>query len=85
MKNISEKTLNKILLGITLAILAVDLISKYMIVRRFNDVPYPGSAPVPVLGDFFRLTYVRNHGITFGMFNDLPPAQSYSHRLRRII
>ncbi len=76
MKKISEKTLNKILLGTTLSIFAIDLISKYMIVQRFGGQPYPASAPVSVIGDFFRLTYVRNYGITFGMFNDLPRTQS---------
>lgn len=49
-------------LSLTLGLIAIDQITKYIVERtlRLYD-------PVPVLGDFFRLTYIFNRGAAFGI------------------
>jgi signal peptidase II len=49
-------------LGLTLGLIAIDQVTKYIVERtlRLYD-------PVPVLGDFFRLTYIFNRGAAFGI------------------
>lgn len=49
-------------LGLTLGLIAIDQVTKYIVERtlRLYD-------PVPVLGDFFRLTYIFNRGAAFGL------------------
>lgn len=49
-------------LGLVLGLIAIDQITKYIVERslRLYD-------PVPVLGDFFRLTYIFNRGAAFGL------------------
>jgi signal peptidase II len=49
-------------LGLTLGLIAVDQITKFIVERtlRLYD-------PVPVIGDFFRLTYIFNRGAAFGI------------------
>jgi signal peptidase II len=56
--------------GLTLAIIAVDQVTKY-----FARQLLPPYEPVPVLGDFFRLTYIYNPGAAFGLH--LGPASRY--------
>lgn len=49
-------------LGLTLGLIAVDQVTKFIVERslRLYD-------PVPVIGDFFRLTYIFNRGAAFGI------------------
>lgn len=49
-------------LGLTLGLIVIDQLSKYIVERslRLYD-------PVPVIGDFFRLTYIFNRGAAFGI------------------
>jgi signal peptidase II len=49
-------------LGLTLGLIVIDQITKFIVERslRLYD-------PVPVLGDFFRLTYIFNRGAAFGL------------------
>jgi signal peptidase II len=49
-------------LGLTLGLIVIDQITKYIVERslRLYD-------PVPVMGDFFRLTYIFNRGAAFGI------------------
>jgi signal peptidase II len=49
-------------LSLTLGLIAIDQITKFIVERslRLYD-------PVPVLGDFFRLTYIFNRGAAFGI------------------
>ena len=49
-------------LGLTLGLIVIDQITKYIVERslRLYD-------PVPVIGDFFRLTYIFNRGAAFGL------------------
>ncbi len=47
---------------LTLLVLAVDQLSKYMI--RINFQP---NESLPVIGSFFHLTYVHNPGAAFGL------------------
>jgi len=48
--------------GVVGAILLVDLVTKLIAQRTL-----PPYQPVPVLGDFFRLTYIYNPGAAFGL------------------
>lgn len=49
-------------LSLTLGLIAIDQITKYIVERslRLYD-------PVPVIGEFFRLTYIFNRGAAFGI------------------
>lgn len=49
-------------LSLTLGLIAIDQVTKFIVERslRLYD-------PVPVLGDFFRLTYIFNRGAAFGI------------------
>ena len=49
-------------LGLTLGLIVIDQITKYIVMRslRLYD-------PVPVIGEFFRLTYIFNRGAAFGL------------------
>ena len=60
-----------------ISLLAIDLLIKQWILTFFGGEPYPVSASHQVIGDFFRLTYVQNRGITFGIFRDVQPPYSY--------
>ncbi|CAN5142889.1 signal peptidase II [soil metagenome] len=51
------------LFGVTVsAVLVLDIVTKLIVQRTLT--PY---VPVPVLGDFFRLTYIFNPGAAFGL------------------
>ncbi|MGL4367441.1 MAG: signal peptidase II [Brevinemataceae bacterium] len=69
MKNVTKQ--NILLLSIVLGLLIIDLTSKAIMLKIFNSQPYPISNSISVLGEFFKLTYVQNFGITFGMFSSL--------------
>lgn len=49
-------------LGLVGTVVVVDLITKMMAQRML-----PPYHPVPILGDFFRLTYIYNPGAAFGL------------------
>lgn len=72
-----KKNIENWLYSIPPFLLAVDLLIKKQILILFNSNPYPISPSKPVWGDFFRLTYVQNYGITFGIFRDLPKPYNY--------
>lgn len=48
--------------GLVGLIVGLDLLTKYVVQRTL-----PLYEPVPVLGDFFRLTYIYNRGAAFGL------------------
>ncbi|TDT71389.1 signal peptidase II [Hypnocyclicus thermotrophus] len=48
---------------LVLILLIVDQISKYIVAKNL-DV----SQSIPIIKDFFHITYVQNRGIAFGMF-----------------
>ena len=65
-----------ILICIVIGTFSIDMYSKWLILQMFNYIPYPSSEPISIIGDFFRFTYVRNFGITFGLLNNLPKEQA---------
>lgn len=50
---------------IALLLITLDFITKKMILKKF----YPNES-IMIAGDFFRLSYVQNRGIAFGLFNE---------------
>ncbi|MGM0507615.1 MAG: signal peptidase II [Fusobacteriota bacterium] len=48
---------------ITLVVVILDQISKYLIVKKFSV-----GETIPIIEDFFHLTYVENKGVAFGFF-----------------
>lgn len=48
-------------------IVALDQYTKHLVVARFEY-----GETIPVVPDFFALTYLRNRGGAFGLFSDLP-------------
>lgn len=65
---------NILFLLIAPIITILDLTVKNWVLTYTKDQPYPISNSIEVSGDFFRITYVRNYGITFGLLNNLPMA-----------
>lgn len=63
---------NILFLLIAPIITILDLTVKNWVLSYTKNQPYPISTSTEVLGDFFRITYVRNYGITFGLLNNLP-------------
>ena len=63
------------LLGFALAViaLALDLYTKYIILRHLSD-QHGGFKSIEVTS-FFSLIYVKNLGISFGMFNNIANAR----------
>lgn len=51
-----------IYVGVVGVVLVLDVITKYVVQQRMRLYD-----PVPVLGDFFRLTYIFNRGAAFGL------------------
>ncbi|MBI9009301.1 MAG: signal peptidase II [Tenericutes bacterium] len=58
-------------IAIILALLGIDQLTKYLVVANFS---YEGDT-VAVIRNFFHITYVRNSGAVFGMFQGL--AETY--------
>jgi signal peptidase II len=56
-----------VLLGISGAVLALDLVTK-----RWATATLAGAPPIRVIGDLVRFTYVRNSGVAFGLGAGLP-------------
>jgi signal peptidase II len=49
-------------LGVVGVVVALDVATKYIVQQRMRLYD-----PIPVLGDFFRLTYIYNRGAAFGL------------------
>lgn len=56
-----------VLLGLSGLVLALDLLTK-----RWATATLAGAAPIRVIGDLVRFTYVRNSGVAFGLGAGLP-------------
>lgn len=54
--------------GVAALALAIDLISKYLVMKDLD-----GHAPIDVIGSLVRFTYVRNAGAAFGAGTSLTP------------
>ena len=54
---------------ITLLVVLLDQVSKYLAVRYLD--PAVGGQPIPLIGSFLSLTYLENSGISFGQFQNL--------------
>ncbi|HEU5098444.1 MAG TPA: signal peptidase II [Roseiflexaceae bacterium] len=52
-----------------LAVIALDQVSKAWILRTLG--PQQGTS-IPVLGSWLSLTYIKNNGVAFGMFQGIP-------------
>lgn len=52
---------------VLVALVGIDQLSKALVVAHFA---YEGQT-IPVIGDFFHITYVRNSGAVFGVFQGL--------------
>lgn len=55
---------------IAIGVTIFDLISKALILKHFK-VPHPYSQSLSVIGNFLRLTFVKNYGITFGLLHSI--------------
>jgi len=75
MQKIKNFLLKEKVLFITIAIIVIlDKITKYIVKRNF----YLGESR-KVIGNFFKLTYIENTGIAFGLFSE------WSHPLKSFI
>lgn len=54
---------------VVMIVIILDQLSKAWILRTLGDVE---GASMPLLGDWLKFTYVRNTGVAFGMFQNLP-------------
>jgi signal peptidase II len=54
---------------IALVVIAVDQATKALVVRTW---PVPQSGQISLLGSWLVLTYIRNSGIAFGLFQGIP-------------
>ncbi len=63
---------NLLLIAIVLSAFSLDMYTKWAILQTFNYQPYPLSDSISVIDIYFKLTYVQNFGITFGLLSDLP-------------
>lgn len=54
---------------IAIAVVILDQLTKVWILQLLGDVP---GTSVPLLGDWLKFTYVRNTGVAFGMFQNIP-------------
>ncbi|MGL4562158.1 MAG: signal peptidase II [Brevinema sp.] len=66
------KKIEFLLIGLVIFLTGSDLLIKQMITKTFNNMPYPSSESISVIGNFFKLTYVQNFGMTFGLLSNLP-------------
>jgi len=53
--------------GTAVVVLALDQVSKWLVLRSFSE---SGTRSLPLLGDLVRLTYVENRGAAFGLFQE---------------
>ena len=68
----TNKKYNILLIAIVLGTFSIDMYSKWLILQTFNYQPYPLSNSLSIIDIYFKLTYVQNFGITFGLLSDLP-------------
>ena len=54
---------------VALVVIAADQISKALVVRKW---PLPQTGEVELIGQWLALTYVRNEGVAFGLFQGMP-------------
>lgn len=54
---------------VALLVIALDQWTKAMVLRRW---PLPQTGEIELLGQWLALTYVRNEGIAFGLFQGMP-------------
>ena len=54
---------------VALLVIALDQWTKAMVLRRW---PLPQTGEIELLGQWLALTYVRNEGIAFGLFQGVP-------------
>lgn len=54
---------------LAMAVIALDQVTKVLVVRRW---PVPQTGEIPLLGAWLAITYVRNTGIAFGLFQGIP-------------
>lgn len=54
---------------IAIVVIALDQLAKALVLRAW---PLPQSGEVRLLGEWVTLTYVRNDGIAFGLFQGIP-------------
>ena len=54
---------------LAVVVIALDQVTKALVVRRW---PVPQTGEIPVLGPWLTITYVRNTGIAFGLFQGVP-------------
>ena len=54
---------------IIVLVIAADLVSKYLL----TPIMMEAGGSIPVLGDWFNLTYVQNTGASFGIFQNSVP------------
>lgn len=56
--------MKKLYISIIIFIIALDQATKYLVVSNLNT-----GETIPILGDWFRITYVQNTGVAFSMFS----------------
>jgi signal peptidase II len=56
--------------GTTLAVMALDQVTKALATRYLLGPGGTGPQSIPVLGEYIRLTYVQNRGAAFGLLQD---------------
>jgi signal peptidase II len=69
---VSAGTISKkywILAGLTPAVIALDQLTKYLVIERFRL-----GETIPLILGFFNLTYIRNTGAAFGILAQAEPA-----------
>ncbi|MGF6906441.1 signal peptidase II [Fusobacterium sp. PH5-44] len=50
-------------IAIFIMLVLVDQITKFLVITRFDEFE-----TIPVIKDFFHITYINNYGIAFGLF-----------------
>ena len=54
---------------IAMAVIALDQLTKALVLQRW---PQPQTGEIELLGQWLALTYVRNDGVAFGLFQGVP-------------
>jgi signal peptidase II len=56
-----------IVLGVALIVIVIDQVTKYLAVLRLRPRIESGEGPVPIIGQWFMLSYVENTGAAFSI------------------
>lgn len=56
--------------AVSATILVVDQLTKFWALRALG--PEEGAVVIPLIGDWFRLVFLKNTGVAFGLFQDMP-------------